>query len=222
MWQAIGQLLPIALAAAVSSIPITATILILVSDRRDEAALPYLLGLVLGAAVFLTLATVAAQALPGGGDRDHQTAVGVLEILVGAALVVSGLVTLVRQQRSVRRSELPGWMNRLDELRGGPAFGLGLALNVRPKAVLLVVAAGLVLRRAALQLQGTAVAMVVFIAVATSTVVAPIVLTLMAPERMGPRLTRARGWLAAYGPVVTAVAVILVGALVLGSGVAHL
>ena len=46
MWQAIGQLLPIALAAAVSSIPITATILILVSDRRDEAALPYLLGLV--------------------------------------------------------------------------------------------------------------------------------------------------------------------------------
>jgi hypothetical protein len=52
MWQTIAQLLPIALAAAVSSIPITATILILVSDRRDEAALPYLVGsLVLGAGI---------------------------------------------------------------------------------------------------------------------------------------------------------------------------
>lgn len=221
MWQAIGQLLPIALAAAVSSIPITATILILVSDRRDEAALPYLLGLVLGAAVFLILATIVAQALPGGRDRDHQTAVGVLEILVGAALVLSGLVTLARQ-RSVRQSELPGWMSRLDELHAGPAFGLGLALNVRPKAVLLVVAAGLVLRRASLELRGTAVAMIFFLAVATSTVVTPIILTLMSPERMGPRLTRTRAWLTAYGPAVTAVVVILVGALVLGSGIAHL
>ncbi len=221
MWQAIGQLLPIALAAAVSSIPITATILILVSDRRDEAALPYLLGLVLGAAVFLILATVAAQALPDGRDRDHQTAMGILEIVVGAALVLSGLVTVARQ-RSVRRSELPVWMNRLDELRAGPAFGLGLALNVRPKAVLLVVAAGLVLRRASLDLEGTAVAMAVFIAVATSTVVGPIVLTLASPDRMGPRLARARSWLAEYGPAVTAVAVILVGALVLGAGFTHL
>jgi hypothetical protein len=221
MWQAIGQLLPIALAAAVSSIPITATILILVSDRRDEAALPYLLGLELGAAVFLILATVAAQALPDGRDRDHQTTVAILEVVVGAALVLSGLVTLVRQ-RTVRRRELPAWMNRLDELGAGPAFGLGLALNVRPKAVLLVVAAGLVLRRASLELEGTAVAMAVFIAVATSTVVGPVLLTLASPDRMGPRLARARSGLAEYGPAVTAVAVILAGALVLAAGFAHL
>ena len=221
MWQTIWQLLPIALAAAVSSIPITATILILISDRRDEAALPYLLGLVLGAAAFLTLATVAAQALPGGRDREHATAVAVFEIVIGAALVGSGVFALLRR-RSAREGRLPSWMSRLDSLRAGPAFGLGLALNVRPKALLLVAAAGLVLWRASLRLEGTALAIAVFTLVATSTVVVPIVLTLMSPERMGPRLVQARSWLASYGPDVTAVIVVLVGAFVLGAGLTHL
>jgi Sap, sulfolipid-1-addressing protein len=221
MWEAIGQLLPIAIAAAVSSIPITATILILVSDRRDEAALPYVLGLVLGATVFLTLATIAAQALPDGRGRQQDTVVGVLEIVIGVALVLSGLAALLRQ-RSAGERHLPGWMSRLDTLRAGPAFGLGLALNVRPKALLLVAAAGLVLRRASLRLEGTALAMAVFTVVATSTVVAPVVLTLLSPDRMSPRLVRARTWLGAYGPVVTALVVVLVGAIVLGTGIAHL
>jgi hypothetical protein len=221
MWQTIGQLLPIALAAAASSIPITATILILISDRRDEAALPYLVGLVVGAAVFLTLATVAAQALPGGRARGQDTAVAVLETVIGAALVGSGLASLLRHL-AARGSQLPGWMSRLDGLRPGPAFGVGLAINVRPKALLLVTAAGLVLRRAALELKGTAFAMAVFIVVATSTVVVPIVLTLMSPDRMSSRLVQARTWLAAYGPLVTAVIVILVGAFVLAAGIAHL
>jgi hypothetical protein len=221
MWQTIWQLFPIALAAAVSSIPITATILILISDRRDEAALPYLLGLVLGAAAFLTLATVAAQALPGGRDREHASGVAVIETLVGAALVVAGVFALLRR-RSARESRLPAWMSRLDSLRAGPAFGLGLALNVRPKAVLLVAAAGLVLWRASLRVEGTALAIAVFTLVATSTVVIPIVLTLVSPERMGPRLVQARSWLATYGPDVTATIVVLVGAFILGTGLTHL
>lgn len=223
MWQTLGQLIPIAVAAAVSSIPITATILILLSDRRDEAAAPFLLGWVIGAAVFLTAATVVAQSLPHGRPRAHDTAIGVLEILVGGALVLSGVVAL-RRQRSAGSgaARLPGWMDRVDSLRSGPAFGLGVVLNIRPKALLLVAAAGLVLRSASLGLDGTAIAMAVFVGVATSTVVAPILLTLVSPERMSPRLGEARLWVATKGPALTAYTMVLIGSLILGLGLREL
>ena len=84
MWQTFAQLLPLGLAAAVSMIPIMATILILVSDKRDQSALPYATGWVLGAAAFVTLATVAAQFLPEGRPRHRDTAVGVVEVVIGA------------------------------------------------------------------------------------------------------------------------------------------
>ena len=64
MWPALAQLLPVGLAAAVSSVPIMVTLMILVSDKRDQAALPYLIGWVVGAAALVSVATIAAGALP--------------------------------------------------------------------------------------------------------------------------------------------------------------
>ena len=51
MLQAIGHILPIALAVAISSVPIMATILILLSPKRAQSAIPFLIGWVLGIAV---------------------------------------------------------------------------------------------------------------------------------------------------------------------------
>lgn len=223
MWQALGQLLPIAVAAAVSSIPITATILILLSDRRDEAATPFLLGWVIGAAAFLTAATLAAQSLPRGRPRADDPTVAVLEILIGGALVLSGIVALHRYRSSgASAGRLPAWMGRVDSLRSGPAFGLGLVLNIRPKALLLMAAAGLILHSASLGLDGTTIAMAVFIVVATSTVVAPIILTLLSPDRMSPRLGEARLWVATKGPALTAFTMVVIGSLILGVGLRQL
>ena len=100
MWRTHAQLVPIGIAAAVSMIPIMATILILVSDKRDRSALPYTTGWVLGVAAFVTLATVAAQFLPEGKPPRHRdTAVfGVVEVVIGGALIILGVVTLVRRR----------------------------------------------------------------------------------------------------------------------------
>ena len=48
MLSAFGTLLPIALAVAVSSVPITLTILILLSPKRNQVAIPFLIGWVVG------------------------------------------------------------------------------------------------------------------------------------------------------------------------------
>jgi hypothetical protein len=221
MWHALAQLLPIAIAAAVSSVPIMVTLMILVSDKRDEAAVPYLIGWVLGAALLVTIATIAAGLLPDERSLRHHTAVGVLQVVIGGALVLLGLSAL-RRRRSEVAPGLPTWMTRVDTLDSGPAFGVGVALNARPKALLLMAAAGLILHTASLAAEETAIAIAFFTLVATSTVMAPVLLTSLAPARMEPRLAAARTWLAVQGPVLTAVTMILIGILILVIGLTHL
>ena len=50
MLSALGELLPIAVAVAVSSVSIMATILILLSPKRNHSAIPFLIGWVVGMA----------------------------------------------------------------------------------------------------------------------------------------------------------------------------
>jgi cytochrome c biogenesis protein CcdA len=218
MWQALGQLLPIAIAAAVSSVPIMATILILLSDERDKAALPFLAGWVIGAATILTLATLLAQSAPQDRPRHDETWVGILEIVIGAALIAVGLVAMRRPRTQGAAVRTPAWMGRIGSIRGRRAFWLGLALNVRPKALLLIAAAGLLLRSASLSIEGTALVMAFFIVVATSTVVFPILFTLVAPDRMGPRLVATRDWISSNGPIVTGAVMVLVGLFLVYAG----
>lgn len=221
MWQTLVQLLPIGLAAAASVIPIMATILILVSDGRDRSALPYASGWVLGAAAFVVLATIAAQFLPDGRPRHRDTAIGVAEVLIGSALVMLGAATLVRRSRR-GAARIPGWMSKVDSLDPLPAFGLGIALNVRPKALLLAAAAGLILHAASLKPEAAAVGAAFFTIVATSTVVVPVLLTSVSPGRMQPRLHAVHAHLADWGSVVTAVAMLVVGILLVVAGSANL
>jgi hypothetical protein len=221
MWRTLAQLLPLGLAAAVSVIPIMATILILVSDTRKRSAVPYASGWVLGVVAFVTLATVAAQYLPEGRPRHRDTAVGVIEVVIGGTLMLLGVVTLVRR-RSENTRQLPGWMSRVDSLDPLPAFGLGMALNVRPKALLLAVAAGLILHTAKLEPEADVVGVAFFTTLATSTVVIPVLLTLLSPTRMQPRLHAARAGLVDTGPIVTAVAMLVVGILILAAGIGNL
>jgi hypothetical protein len=221
MWQTLAQLLPIGIAAAVSSIPIMATILILVSDKRREAGVPYLIGWVLGAALFVTIAMLVAGLLPESRPRRLDTAVGKVQIAIGVALIALGLAALLRR-RSKQAPELPRWMSRVDSLDSGPAFGLGVALNARPKALLLAAAAGLILKTASLASDATLIAIAFFTVVATSTVVVPVVLTIVTPTRMEPRLGVARDWLTANGPALTAIMMIVVGLFIFGVGITHL
>ena len=106
-------------------------------------------------------------------------------------------------------------------LRPSPAFGIGLALNFRPKSLLLFAAASLPISGAGVSNNETLVLIAVYTAVATSTVVAPTLATVLFPSRMEPRLVRSRDWINAQGATVTGVVMILAGLFVIGLGITH-
>ena len=61
MLSALGPLLPIAVAVAVSSVPIMATILILLSPKRNRSAIPFLIGWLVGMAAVVVVAALGAM-----------------------------------------------------------------------------------------------------------------------------------------------------------------
>lgn len=210
----------IAVAIAISSVPIMATILILLSPGRDRSALPFLIGWGLGLLGLLLLSTAAAQAIPSGPRRRDEAA-GIAELVIGGLLVVGAVITAVRASHE-RDAAIPRWLRSVQSIGRWKAFTLALVLNLRPKSLLLLIAAGIDLRVAGLDAAQGLVVVVVFIALAGSTVAVPIILTLASPRRMEPRLRQARDWLMRHSHAMTAVIMLLVGALLMLTGAGRL
>ncbi len=217
----IGHILPIALAVAISSVPITATIILLLSPSRSRSAAPFLIGWVLGIFATVTLASLAAQAIPVGRTRRQaDTALGVLAIIVGVALIVLAIASWRRAR--LNPPQLPKWLGSLESIGPWQSLGVALLLNLRPKGLLLAIAAGLTIRGDAESVSDAVFAIVVYTVIGASTVAVPIIATLAAPARMEPRLVRAREWLDAHGEAVTNIILIFIGVVIVGAGIARL
>ena len=208
------------LAAAISTVPITAMLLILLSPRRKAAALPFLIGAVVGMLVVVGVCTLAAQALPEPRPRQPQTAAAVIELTAGVALIVLGVRAWLGREQAAE--DVPAWTKSIDVLNSGRALGLGLLLNLRPKNVLLAAVVGVQLHVETLDLGATIAAVVVYVVIATSSLTIPIVLTLIDPDRMQPRLEVVAARLTAEAAVIGAVVLILIGAIVAGAGLQNL
>jgi hypothetical protein len=221
MWQAVGPLLPIAVALAISSVPIMVMIMILLSPRRKMSALPFLLGWVIGIALVVFLGTLGAHALPEPPRRARDMLADVLEIVIGAALICGAVISLVWRSRS-QTEGVPNWLRSVGSFGPLPTFAVAVALSFRPKGLVLGVAAALVLRAASLKPWEIAVAIAIYTALASSTVVVPIIATLLAPQRVEPRLIAAQAWLSKNGAIVAALILLMIGVVILGGGLAGL
>ena len=222
MLSAFGTLLPIALAAAVSSVPITLTILILLSPKRNRVAIPFLIGWVVGMAVVVGLSALGAAALPIRSIRTTQKAIGIAEIIVGAGLLVMAVLTWRRAAKghSCLTEQVAG--QRRPVGTGDGYSDWPSCLNLRPKGLLLGAAAGLAIAGARLNGTDAVIMIVVYLALASSTVTVPIIATLASPTRMQPRLVIARDWLDRNGGHITVVILLMVGLVILGDGLTRL
>jgi hypothetical protein len=220
MWQALGGLLPIAVAVAFSSVPITVTVLILLSPNRNRAALPFLLGWVTGVMAVVVLFTLGASVLPEPRRRGSDPVIAALEILIGTGLIVLGVVNLRRRSGS-DQTGLPRWLSAVDSFGALATFGIAVLLDFRPKGLLLGIAAGLALHAASVEDSEAALLIAIYTLVATSTVVVPITASLIAPQRMEPRLIAARDWLARNGRILTSSMAFMIGVVILGVGITH-
>ncbi|SDZ00599.1 GAP family protein [Herbiconiux ginsengi] len=221
MADAIGRLLPLAVALAISSVPILVTVLILLSPNARRSAFPFLIGFVAGVAGVFAGCIALAQVIPVRVVRHPQEALGIALIVIGAALVVLAVVGGVRSLHA-EASGVPRWMSLVSGFGPLRSAGLGVLLCFRPKSILLCAAAGLSVRGERLSPGELGVLVTVFTLLAASTVIAPIVVAAASPEHAQNWLTAMRHWIEKNSSTVTTVILLIIGVVVVGDGLTRL
>ena len=218
MSDAFGQMLPFALVIALSPIPIVAVIAMLFSRHAIGNGIAFLIGWVVGVAGGLALLTALADAggLLGPGD-DPSTTVVVIRFLLGVLLLGAAVKKWRGRPRPGDAVEMPGWMARIDGIGLFGAFGLAVVLGgVNPKNLLMNVAAAAVLASEGLGGADQAVAIALYTAVASSSVMLAVGYRVLAGERGAMTLERMREWLVANDATVMSVLFLAFGVKLVG------
>lgn len=218
MGEAIGAVLGYAVGIAMSPLPVAAVILMLFSGRARSNSLSFMVAWTLGIATVATLAALIPGMEADSGDPSNTA--GWIKLIVGLLL----LFVAVRQWRSRpgpdEAPQLPGWMDKIDGLNPGAAFGLGFLLSaVNPKNLLLGVAAGATIGSIGLSTGETVGVIVVYTLIAASTVTVPVVAYLIAGHRIDPTLDAAKTWLIHNNATVMAVLLLVIGIVLVGDGI---
>ena len=223
MGQAIGQVLSFGVGVALSPVPIIAVVLMLASPTGRGNGLAFLAGWVLGIAVLGTFVLLVASGASASKHGTPATWVSILKLVLGALL----LLLAVRQWRGRPRGdgqpELPAWMQKIDTFTAVRSAGIGVALAaVNPKNLLLVVGAAAAIAQTGASTGSQAIALLVFIILATLGVGAPVGIYYLTGERATRILGELHDWMARENSTIMAVICLIIGAKLIGDAVSAL
>jgi threonine/homoserine/homoserine lactone efflux protein len=220
MGQAVGTVLPLAVAVAVFPVPVIAAVLVLGSERGTAKGAAFVLAWCGGLAAVGALALV----LGGVGDASEagEPATWVDVLLLGLGLLLLALA--VKQWRGRpspgEETPVPGWMRTIGDFTIAKAGGAGFALSaLNPKNVLLTVAAAAEIAEVGLPAGQQIAVLVGFVLLASAGVLTPLVLSLALGDRSRELLDGLRGWMARHNAVIMAVLFLLIGAKLIGDAV---
>jgi hypothetical protein len=145
MGTAIGELLPLAVAIAISVTTIITTVFLLLSPKAKGKTVALLVGCVVGVGGAVAAFTLLTDLLPTQSSGESSVADSVIKMLIGILLVVLALRQWRERPASGDRAELPKWTAGVDSMTPGKALVLGLLLSaVVPKNLLIALSAGLI------------------------------------------------------------------------------
>lgn len=220
--QAIGAGLPAALAIALSPFPVIAIVLVLTGAHGRLGGPFFAVGWLVG----LSAITVLTVVVFNGSDDPESTAATVaawLRVVAGAALVVMGVRKWRARPRRGEVADPPRWMASLDEVTPPRSLLLGLGLGgANPKNLVLSAAATTSIIESGVHGTQLLVAIAVFVLLGSITVLGAVVAHLFGGRRGAAALAGVDEFMAANSTAVTVVIIVLIGAKVLGDGLAGL
>jgi len=223
MGEALGGVLPLAVAVAVFPVPVIAVVLLLGSARGRTKALAFCVAWYLGLVIVGAIVLVVAGAVGPTEGSEPATWVSILLLALGATLLWLAVKQWLGRPRSGAEAPLPGWMRKVDEFTIVKAASAGFALSaLNPKNLLLVAAAAAEIAEVGLSGSQQAVALVAFALIASLGVLSPLALAIVRGEGADRLLARLRTWMAANNAVIMAVLFLLIGAKLIGDAISGL
>ncbi|WP_328942334.1 GAP family protein [Streptomyces sp. NBC_00250] len=220
--QAVGAVLPAALAVALSPFPLIGIVLILAGRQGRRNGLLFTAGWVAGLGIVATLVVVVL----GGADDPESPSSALADwgrVVAGAALIVLGARTWWRRPRAGSEAETPRWMASLDDISAPRALLLGALLSgANPKNLVLAASAATSIVEAGAHDGDLVVAVAVFVLVGSCTVLGAVAIHLLGGRRAASFLDGVRQFMITNSTVITVIVLLLLGAGVLGDGLTGL
>jgi threonine/homoserine/homoserine lactone efflux protein len=217
---AIGGFLPAAIGVALSPIPIVAVILMLGTPKARTNGPAFAVGWIIGlVAVSVVVVVVAGGAnTPGSSASDS---VNWVTLLLGLALFVMAGRQWRSRPKKGQEPTMPKWMSAIDKVDPPRAFVLGIALSgANPKNLALTAAAAGSIAQADLGTTDTAIAIAVFVVIGSLTVVGSVLCYLLGGDAAKKPLAAMEEFMADHSNVIMMVVLVLIGAKLVGDGLA--
>ena len=222
MGPGVSTVLPLAIAVAISPLPILTVIVLLLGERAQGGSVAFLLGWTAGI-VLATGGTLLAVQI-GNADRDQaSTAANWLELVLGTFLVAIGIRQWVLRPGPNGPARGRGWLAAIGSVTPVRGAVLGLLLSAaNPKNLALCVAAGVAIAGGDLVAREDVVATLVFTGIAVSTVALPVAASALAGDHIRGPLDRARARLSGVSGTVLPILLGALGLFLVGAAVSGL
>jgi len=217
----IGDLLPSAVAVALSPIPVIAIVLVLGAPGARTAGLAFALGWICG---LLVVSIIVVVVLGAGSDPDSDDpGISWLKVGIGILFLVMAAGQWKKRPKEGQELEQPSWMATIDSATPSKAAVLGAALSgANPKNLALTLAASASIAEAGLDQADEAIAIAVFVALGSATVAGAVLFYLVDAKRAARPLDAIKRFMADNNAVIMTVVLLLLGAKLLGDGLALL
>ena len=216
---AIGDLLPSAIAVALSPIPIVGVVVVLGGQRARTAGPAFALGWIAG---LLAVSVIVVLLVGSGSDPDgDDPGVSWLKLGIGVLFVLMAAKQWTKRPKPGEEPETPGWMTTIDSVTAARAALLGAALSgANPKNLALTLTAAASIAEAGLDGTDTAIAIAVFVALGSVTVAGAVLFYLVAGDRAERPLAAVKQFMSDNSAVIMMVVLLLLGAKLIGDGLA--
>jgi len=224
MGQALGDLLPFAIGVAISPIPIIALILMLITPKAKSNGIAFAVGWVVGLCVvgFGGLAIAASGGLSTSNSASDTADIG--KLIIGLLFLALAMKQFRSRPKPGEDAVMPKWMSTIDALTPGKALGLAAVLAaVNPKNLLLTLTAAATVAQIP-GLTGTqqTSAIVVFVVIASLTVLAPLAVYLVMGAKATAVLEGWKVWLQDNNASIMCVLFLVFAVDLIGKGIAGL
>lgn len=217
MADAIGQILPFAVGVAISPIPIIGVILMLATPGARSNGPAFILGWIVGLALAGTIVLLVSSGADASDKGEPADWVNVVKLALGLGLLVVAVKQWRGRPRAGERPQMPHWMQTIDGFTPGKSAVFGLALSaVNPKNLLLVVGAAAAIAQTGVSSGSQAVALAVFVVIATLGTGAPVAIYFALGERSKRMLDELKDRMSQSNAAIMAVLCLVIGAKLIG------
>jgi threonine/homoserine/homoserine lactone efflux protein len=223
MGKAIGDILPLAIAVAISPVPIIAIVLMLGTPRARATGPAFALGWIAGLTLAGTIMLVIASGNATEDTGEPETWVSVLKLVLGALFLLLAVKQWRSRPAAGEKAVMPKWMRAIDTFTAGKALVGGVVLSgVNPKNLALTVAAAATIAQTGISSGQEAGAMAIFVALGSLTILAPLVIYFALGARAARILDGLKTWMATHNAAIMAVLLLVLGVKLIGDAIGEL